>query len=521
MGFGAFAGGVVKGYQAVNDVINTNKRTQIAEQDQALRKRASDREETRYQRELSEQAKKDELERQYAENIKLVFGTPETPQSTGTMTGPLDSKDARAGTMDGVKTEYNIPAQAATGDGGMGGVNLLDPSNHGKLLKLEAMNMAARIKAGMYKPEEVRQYAEWGKKMEKDGSAQAFGRFILGDKTALDDIAKKNGVKAYSTEFGKDEDGAPALMFKIEREDGQIVSLPASIVAAGLGATDFVSTLDKMEDNATNRYKAKAQAEYYGTQGQAALERNDILAEGQDERIGIERQKANAYVQERQSAAGRNQALARKADRYVPGGANAKGETGPTYDNSVIRKALKDIPFQLPQIGKKTLTDDGKPKVDNDAMQRGNVIGTHLLSIGEDPARAEAITRSTVAKANEAARKEVGPNGTQEQWLAARNRMLDTALESVRKQKPKAAPAKPESDTMKVPPSTQKARDTDRVSLLREEQQKEAAKLAELKSKPQNTKEYADAVARVEKNIEALNNELGNAAKQVSAFRTR
>lgn len=515
MSLGAFAGGMVKGYQTTQETINSTRRTALAAEDAELRKRASDREETRYKREQSEWEKKDALEKELADNVNAVFGKSATPDTTGTMMGPLDAKDARAGTMDNVATEYNIPGQPATGAGGIQGLNLSDPKNHGLLLKLESMNMASRMKYGMVKPEEVRQLQAWGQKLEQDGTAQALGRFMMGDTAALDEVAKRNGVKQYSTFFGKDEDGYPGMMFKIEREDGSVQTVPATLVAAGLGATGFVTTLDKMEDNATNRYKAEALGNYYGVQGQAALERNDILEAGQEARLADTRRRTDAYI-------GTQGALARKADRWTPSAgrsASGKEPAGPSYDSTAIRKAYKDLPPEIPQFGKKSALDDGKPKKDVTGMERAVDIGTYLLSIGQDPARAESTSRKLLRDANEAAKEQVGPNASQEEFLKVRNQFLDQAVQAAKKSnKPKpAAPARSSALPI-ISPSEQKARDTDRVGILRQEQEAEKAKLAKLEADPKADK---DELSRTRKNIEALDRELGNTAGKVAALRTR
>jgi hypothetical protein len=507
MSLGAFAGGVVRGLQASNDIINTNKRTAIAEEDGALRKRASDREETRYQRELSDQAKKDQLEKDLAENVNLVFGKPAAPESTGTMTGPLDARDARAGTMAGVQTQYNIPAQEATGDGGMGGVNLMDPANHGKLLKLEALNMQSRMRNGLVKPEEVRQYAEWGKKMEADGMSQALGRFIMGDTKAMDEIAKKNGVRSYETQFGKDESGYPALNFVITKENGDKQVVPAAILAAGLGATGFVNTLDKLEDNATNRYKAQALGGYYERMAGAAEDRNDIAAGTADARVGIERDKADAYI-------GTQGALKGKYDRWQPGA--GKSGKQPADPSTVMHKAIKNLPAYLPKLGKSGPLDKGDPVEDSTGMERLVEVGSYMMSSGKDAASAEATARGLLRRANEAAQQQVGDKAKPEEFVKVRDKFLDAAIQSAKKSNKPAAPAG--SGAMKIDPATQKARDTDKVGILRNELTTEQQKLAEIKAKPGAKPED---VSRIEKNVEAITRELENSGQRVAALRTR
>jgi len=149
-------------------------------------------------------------------------------------------------------------------------------------------------------------------------------------------------------------------------------------------------------------------------------------------------------------------------------------------------------------------------------------IGTYLHSIGRDPAQAEATSRKMLRDANAAALEQVGPNGTKEEFLKVRNSMLDTAISAAKKKekgtpRPAAAPAR-SSAFPTVSPAEQKARDTDKVGILRQEQQAEKAKLAKLEADPNADK---DELHRTRKNVEALERELGNSAGKVAAIRTR
>lgn len=513
MGIGAFAGGVVKGLHAVNDMVNTNRRTAIAEEDAALRKRASDREETRYQRELSEQAKRDKLEAELAENVNLVFGKPATPDTTETLTGPLDAKDARAGTMDGVQTQVNVPGQPATGAGGMQGVNLLDPSNHGKLFQLEALNMASRMRNGGVKPDEVQRYVAWGKQMEKDGSADAFRKFMLGDTSALDEMAKKNGIRAYSTAFETDEDGSPQLMFKAEREDGTIQTLPAAIFATGIGAMDMAGTMNQVEDNRARAMQLRNQHNY----------QNAMLAQG-DRRIAIEDKRAgqSAALQarrlgldERQIAvaergAGANETRAQaaliRANKY--GTAKAGEKEG--YDLKLIPELVDKTPPYMPQIGKvKSYDKDATPEKDHDAIEDIVRLANRDYSRGKDPVESEAAAREAVRKAGDAAMKQLGDKASKAEFLRLRREFIRKAEAAAEAKRAKPA----ESDTLRVAPDTQKARDTDKVSILRAERQSVAAKL-EKATDP-------DERHRLTKDLEALDRELGNGVKVASAIRRK
>lgn len=514
MGIGAFAGGLVKGYTAIQDTHNQARRTAIAERDADMRERASMREESRYQRELSEQAKRDKLEAELAENINLVFGKPATPDTTETLVGPLDAKDARAGTMDGVQTQVNVPGQPATGAGGMQGINLLDPSNHGKLFQLEALNMASRMRNGGVKPEEVQRYVAWGKQMEKDGSADAFRKFMLGDTSALDELAAKSGIKAYSTAFEAGEDGTPQLMFKAEREDGTIQTMPAAIFATGIGAVDMAGTMNQVEDNRARALQLKNQHDYQNAN--LALQERRVNLEDkragqsaalQARRLGLEERQI--AVSERGATANETRANAAliRAQKY---GTKASEKEG--YDLKLIPELVDKTPPYLPQIGKaKSYDKDAKPEKDHDAIEDIVRLANRDYSRGKDPVEAESAAREAVRRAGEAAMKQLGDKANKAEFLRLRRDFIRKAEAAAEAKRAKEAPA--ESDTMRVAPETQKARDTDKVSILRQERTAVADKLAKASTPEERT--------RLQLDLEALDRELGNGARVASAIRRK
>lgn len=509
MGVGAFAGGVVKGLQATNDMINTNRRTAIAEEDSALRKRASDREETRYQRDLSEQAKRDKLEAELAKNVDLVFGKPATPDSTETLTGPLDAKDARAGTMDGVQTQVNVPGQPAVGAGGMQGVNLLDPSNHGKLFQLEALNMASRMRSGGVKPDEVQRYVAWGKQMEKDGSADAFRKFMTGDTSALDEMARKNGIKAYSTAFEAGEDGTPQLMFKAERDDGTVQAMPAAIFATGIGAVDMAGTMNQVEDNRSRALQLRNQHDYQ----RATLAQGDRRISIEDKRAGQDLQYKNRMASVAETNASANGTRAEAALTRAEKSGSGKSGATEGYDLKLIPELVGKTPPYLPQIGKPKLgaTGESKPEKDNDAIEDIVRLANRDYSRGKDPVDAEASAREAVRRAGDAAMKQLGEKASKQDFLRLRRDFLRKAESAAEAKRAKEAPS--ESSTLRVPPDTQRARDTDKVSILRDERTAVADKLAKASAPEERT--------RLQKDLEALDRELGNGAKVASAIRRK
>lgn len=510
MGFGAFAGGIVKGYNTTQDTINSTKRTALAAQDAELRKQAGDREQTRYLREMSEKEKQDQLEAEMAKNVELVFGKPATPDSTGEMTGPLDARDARAGTMDGVTTQYNIPGQEATGAGGIQGVNLMDPANHGKLLQLEALNMGSMMRTGKMKPEQVAQYAAYGRKMEKEGTAEAFRRFMVGDTSALDEYAAKNGIKSYSTSF-EQYGGYPQLMFKMTRDDGTVQSVPASIFAASLGATDIAGVIDKEGDNATKGYQVKAAADYNQQNLGLQRDRIDIEQQRADRQDKIEAERLGIARTNAQTARERVAAFDRRTASRAAG--SAKSEPAASYDPNLIPKMVKDTPMTLPKFGKASaLSGSDKPQRDQEGMNTVVSIANDAYSRGTDPVEAERTARQIVEAAGEAAREQLGAKASAEEFVKLRGSLIRQAREKLAKEK------KPETGTMKIAPSTQKARDTDRVGILRQERSSTIQKLEQLKSDPSAS---AEDVHRVEADLAALDSELRNMNKQASAFRTR
>lgn len=493
MGFGAFLGGAVKGVQIGADMYNQYKRTEIAGQDAALRKQAGDREQTRYKREEDAAARQDRLREEMAANVDKVFGPQQaaTPETTETLTGPLDAHDARAGTMDGVQTQVTTPAQEAKG--GMQGINLMDPANHGKLLQLESLNMASQMRTGTMKPEQVRQYQAWGRKMEQEGTADAFRQFMTGDTSGLDKLAEKNGVKSYGTEFSNDA-GYPQLMFKMEKNDGTIQRIPASIFAAGLGANDMASTIDKQEDNTVKGLQVKANAAY----------QNRSL-EVQEKRAGIEDKRADAAIQ-----TGRERVAAFRERTAVR--AAGKGDQGPTYDPKMLPDLVSKTPPMLPQIGKAPLGALGaqKPQEDQDAINAIVSIGNDYYSRGTDPVEAERIGRTTVERAGQAAMKEMTDKSTTQQFLTRRAELIQQAREQLSKQKPAATDSAP---SLKISPATQKARDTDRVGILRQERSDLTGRLSAATDPAERSRLQAD--------LDALDRELGGMNRQASAIRTR
>lgn len=516
MGLGAFAGGIVKGYNTTQDTINSTKRTAIAAEDAALRKQAGDREQTRYLREMSEKEKQDQLEAEMAKNVELVFGKPATPQSTGEMTGPLDARDARAGTMDGVVTQYNIPAQEATGAGGLQGINLMDPANHGKLMQLESLNFASMMKSGRMKPEQIRAYQEYGRKMEKEGTADAFRQFMAGDTSALDEYAAKNGVKSYSTAF-EQHGGYPQLVFKMTREDGTVQSVPASIFAASLGASDIASTMNQEADNVAKGMQLKQSADY-----------QDASLDLQRQRVDLEEQRAGraaaldgrrvAIAETNAKTAQERVSAFRERTKARASAGSSKAEAGPSYDPNLIPGMVTKTPPMMPTFGKKSaLTPDQKPQKDQYAINEIASIGNEYYSRGTDPVEAERIGRTVVENAGRAAMKQLGEKATEQEFVRLRADLIRQAREQLAKQRKEAAK---ESDPSlgKIPAATQKARDSDRVGILRQERTAVMDKLAKLKSDPNAS---PDEVRRVEGDLAALDRELGNSAKVASAIRTR
>lgn len=511
MGFGAFLGGAVKGYQTMKDIQNTDQRTKIAQDDAALRKQAGDREQTRYKREEDAATRADKLRDEMAANVDKVFGPKQeaTPETTETMTGPLDARDAQAGTMDGVQTTVTTPAQPAKG--GMGGIDLMDPANHGKLLQLESLNMASQIRTGNMKPEQVRAYTEYGRKMEKEGTADAFRKFMTGDTSALDELAKKNGVKSYTTAF-ENHGGYPQMVFRMEKEDGTIQTVPASIIATGLGAADMAATMNQEGDNLTKGYQVKATADYHKDalqvqKDRVAIEdrRADQSAKMDDRRIGVLERNAD-------TAAERVAAFDRRTAARAAGKGGADG-----YDPNLIPGLVNKTPPMLPQIGKPPLgVGAQKPQKDQEAVNQIASIGNDYYSRGTDPVEAERIGRTTVERAGQAAMKQLGPKATTEEFVRLRGELINQAREQLAKQK--AAPADSPASLKPISPATQKARDSDKVGVLRQEREAKAAKLAAVKADPKATPED---VHREEADLDAIDRELGTANKQVSAFRTR
>ena len=182
----------------------------------------------------------------------------------------------------------------------------------------------------------------------------------------------------------------------------------------------------------------------------------------------------------------------------------------------MIRKAVKDMPAYLPKLGKSGPLDDGKPVRDTTGMERVVEIGTYLHSTGRDPAESEATARGLLRRANEAAQTQVGDKAKPEEFVKVRDQFLDAAIQSAKKSNKPAAPGG--SGAMKVEPATQKARDTDKVGILRSELTTEQQKLAEIKAKPGAKPED---ISRIEKNVEAITRELENSGQRVAALRTR
>lgn len=509
MNIGAFAGGAAKGYETGEGIQQSRKKLDLAQT-------ASDREGERLK--LSQNAdareqrdsdfKNDQQTRQQAYQKDLSDWMQQnspgsTPASTGMMSGPTDANDARAAMpaaqpaaaipvdqaaipssvdaapgMAPPNAPADLPAaapqQTAFNIPGKQGMDLNDPSAQPFLMRATAASYMLQAKHGLVPPDKIAEGQKALAAMEKDGSANAFRRFMQGDASALDELAKKNGVESYKVGYDKGPDGLPHQTLFMTK-DGQVTKMPLTTAAAVFGVTDLASVADKQDDNTTKGNLSAANARYYDAHGVALKEDSESKRKIADAKVA-------------------------KA-----------GAVDDSYDPAYVETAMKKTPFTLNMPGAMQLPGQ-KPPIDTWAQQEAERMANDSYSKGGDPTESVSVARKLVQKVNADATSATDAKGAPlkfktsndyDQW---RQKRLDQMESATKKAAPAPAPASAipvaSSPSMKVASQTQALRDGGRRDILSEELGDEQGKLAKQTD--------ATEIARTKANIAALQRELTN-----------
>jgi hypothetical protein len=533
MGLGAFAGGLASGIRNGMDIYAEKQRLDMAKQEEEMRKQAADREQTRFQHEEDQRQREEQFRKDMADNVDAVFGkatpgqpaVPAQPEQTQTLTGPLDAMDARAGTMDGVQTTVTNPAQPAQAaippSGGMNGIDLTAPENQKKLVQLQALNFQSQMKNGLVKPEDVQKYAEYGKKLEEQGLTKAFGKFLMGDNSALDEVAAKNGVKSYSLAF-KNVDGMPQSVVQIDRGDQGVTEIPTMVFAAAMSANGMIPGLDKQSDNETAAFKAKALGDYYKVSGAAATSNAETNARRADiygDRVDNQNVNENRRTDSTVSLQGAQAQSALDRGRAALTRANKTGATAATgYDPKLVGDLVSKAAPVLPSIVKRSPLDKSGNR-DVWAQSAITDLANDDYRNGRDPTESVAAARRTLNNINTALAQSGRTFKNADELNAARQEMLDKAREQIKaqraKQKPASAP-NPQSAFPRVSAQEQQARDVDRYAILRQEREKVQQQLNSLPTTASQEDRH-----RIEMDLQAIDRELQGAANKASALRRK
>jgi hypothetical protein len=272
MGLGQFAGGVASGIER-GQAINTQKKRLQLEDERASREK-EDHDYT-----VSERQRQRSHEDDVGAAWKKWFGEDSNATSTTeTLNGPLDARDAAAGTMDGATTQVTTKGQG-------GGVNPFAEGSEHKLLGAMADVFAADAKYGKVDPAKMKEMIAYRQQFDKDGSLKALQKYTMSGKAEdLQPLAERFGADPSSLkiETKPNKFGMPVPILTGQTKDGQPFETDMSLAASLLGLQDYSKAIDTKHDNDRADRQLEVTDNYYKGRVAAAKAKAAGHGEGYD-----------------------------------------------------------------------------------------------------------------------------------------------------------------------------------------------------------------------------------------------
>lgn len=273
MGLGAFAGGLAVGIERGAKANAERERLQMDKENHEWTK--------------SERQRQRDHENDIAAATQRWFGqdgnaapadngpnsaiNTDAKTGTTTMTGPLDARDAQAGTMDGATTQVQTQpqggqAQPQAQPQAQGGVNPFAKGNENKLLGYMADVFRADAKYGKVDPAKMKELISYRQQFEKDGSLEALAKYATsGNPTDLAPLADRFGADPASLNVAtkKNQWGMPTVMLSGTTKDGQPFENDMGLAASLLGLDGYGKAIDTKHDNDRQDRQSQVLDDYY------------------------------------------------------------------------------------------------------------------------------------------------------------------------------------------------------------------------------------------------------------------